>query len=51
MAAQADGDIPAATAILRAVWDEDIERDQLRYLRHYLVPDLVGHQLADGHRR
>ena len=46
MAAQADGDIPAATAILRAVWDEDIERDQLRYLRHYLVPDLVALQLA-----
>jgi DNA-binding CsgD family transcriptional regulator/tetratricopeptide (TPR) repeat protein len=48
LAAQADGDILAATAILRPVWDEDIERDQLRYLRHYLVPDLVALQLAVG---
>jgi DNA-binding CsgD family transcriptional regulator/tetratricopeptide (TPR) repeat protein len=48
VAAQADGDIPAATAILRPAWDLDTERDQLRYLRHYLVPDLVALQLAAG---
>jgi DNA-binding CsgD family transcriptional regulator len=48
LAAQADGDIPAATAILRPVWDVDTEWDQLRYLRHYLVPDLVALQLAAG---
>jgi DNA-binding CsgD family transcriptional regulator/tetratricopeptide (TPR) repeat protein len=48
LAAQADGDIPAATAILRPAWDVDTERDQLRYLRHYLVPDLVALQLATG---
>jgi DNA-binding CsgD family transcriptional regulator/tetratricopeptide (TPR) repeat protein len=48
VAAQADGDIPAATEFLRPVWDMDPERDQLRYLRHYLVPDLVALQLAAG---
>jgi len=30
------------------VWGVDTERDQLRYLRHYLVPDLVALQLAAG---
>jgi DNA-binding CsgD family transcriptional regulator len=48
MVAHADGDIAGAAAILSPAWDEDIERDQLRYLRHYLVPDLVALQLATG---
>jgi DNA-binding NarL/FixJ family response regulator len=48
MAAHADGDTPGAAAILSPAWDEDIERDQLRYLRHYLVPDLIALQLAAG---
>jgi DNA-binding CsgD family transcriptional regulator len=48
LAAQADGDIREATEILDAVWDEDIEKDQIRYLRHYLVPDLVALHLAAG---
>jgi DNA-binding NarL/FixJ family response regulator len=48
MAAHADGDVAGAAAILSPAWDEDIERDQLRYMRHYLVPDLVALQLAAG---
>jgi len=48
LAAHADGDITRAAAILSSAWGEDIERDQLRYLRHYLVPDLVALQLAAG---
>lgn len=48
IAAHADGDISEAAAILGSAWDEDTERDQLRYLRHYLVPDLVALQLAVG---
>jgi DNA-binding CsgD family transcriptional regulator len=45
-AAQADGDIEGAAAILGQAWDEDTEKDQIRYLRHYLVPDLVTLHLA-----
>jgi len=48
LAAQAEGDIPRAAAILGQAWDEDIEKDQIRYLRHYLVPDLVALHLAAG---
>jgi DNA-binding NarL/FixJ family response regulator/tetratricopeptide (TPR) repeat protein len=48
LAAQADGDIPGAAAILGQVWDKDIARDQIRYLRHYLVPDLVALLLTAG---
>ena len=50
LAAQADGDIPAAAAILGQAWDEDIEKDQIRYLRHYLVPHLVALHLAAGNQ-
>jgi DNA-binding NarL/FixJ family response regulator len=49
MAAHANGDIAGAAAILSPAWDGDTERDQLRYLRHYLVPDLVALQLAAGY--
>jgi len=48
LAVQADGDIPAAAAILGQAWDENIEKDQLGYLCHYLVPDLVALRLAVG---
>jgi DNA-binding NarL/FixJ family response regulator/tetratricopeptide (TPR) repeat protein len=48
LAAQADGDIPGAAAILGRSWGEDIEKDQIRYLRHYLVPDLVALHLSAG---
>jgi len=47
-AAWAEGDIQAAVAILGPAWGAGIEQDQLRYLRHYLVPDLVALQLAAG---
>jgi DNA-binding NarL/FixJ family response regulator len=48
LAAHADRDIAGAAAILSSAWGEDIERDQLRYLRHYLVPDLVALHLEAG---
>jgi DNA-binding NarL/FixJ family response regulator len=47
LAAQADGDIPAAAAILGQAWDE-VGKDQLRHLRHYIVPDLVALHVAAG---
>ena len=50
LAAQADGDIPAAAAILGQAWDENVEKDQLRYLCHYLVPDLVALHRAAGNQ-
>src|SRR5215469_408083 len=48
LAAQAEGRIAEAAAILGPMWDEDGGRDHLRYLRHYLVPDLVALTLAAG---
>jgi DNA-binding CsgD family transcriptional regulator/tetratricopeptide (TPR) repeat protein len=48
IAAHANDDVAGAAAILSPAWDQDIERDQLRYMRHYLVPDLVAFQLAAG---
>jgi DNA-binding NarL/FixJ family response regulator len=48
LAAQADGRTAEAAAILGPMWGEDIDRDHLRYLRHYLVPDLVALTLAAG---
>jgi DNA-binding CsgD family transcriptional regulator/tetratricopeptide (TPR) repeat protein len=50
LAVQADGDVPAAAAILGQAWDENIENDQLRYICHYLVPDLVALHLAAGNQ-
>jgi DNA-binding CsgD family transcriptional regulator/tetratricopeptide (TPR) repeat protein len=47
-AAQADGDIAGAAAILGQLWGQDMDKDHIRYLRHYLVPDLVALLLADG---
>jgi len=48
LAAQAEGRTAEAAAILSPMWAEDIDRDHLRYLRHYLVPDLVAFTLAAG---
>jgi DNA-binding CsgD family transcriptional regulator len=48
LAAATEGSIAEAAAILGPMWDEDIDRDHLRYLRHYLVPDLVALTLAAG---
>jgi DNA-binding NarL/FixJ family response regulator len=45
-AAYADGRTAEAAAILGATWDGDRTEDPLRFLRHYLVPDLVGFSLA-----
>ncbi|HEV2256944.1 MAG TPA: LuxR C-terminal-related transcriptional regulator [Streptosporangiaceae bacterium] len=48
LAAHAEGRTAEAAAILGPMWDEDVDRDHLRYLRHYLVPDLVAITLAAG---
>jgi DNA-binding NarL/FixJ family response regulator len=48
LAAHAEGRTTEAAVILGPMWDEDIDRDHLRYLRHYLVPDLVALTLAVG---
>lgn len=48
LAAHAEGRTAEAAAILGPMWDEDVDRDHLRYLRHYLVPDLVALTLAAG---
>ena len=50
LAVQADGDIPAAAATLGEAWEENIGKDQLRYLCHYLVPDLVALHLEAGNQ-
>lgn len=47
-AAHADGRTAEAAAILGATWDADRDEDPLRFLRHYLVPDLTGFTLAAG---
>ena len=46
LAAQAEGRTAEAATMLRSMWSEDIDRDHLRYLHHYLVPDLVAFTLA-----
>ena len=48
LAAEADGRTAEAAAILGPAWGEDADQDHLRYLRHYLVPDLVALTLAAG---
>ena len=48
LAAEADGRPGDAAAILGQAWGAGIGRDRLWYLRHYLVPDLVGAALAAG---
>jgi len=48
LAARAEGRTAEAATILGPMWGEDIDRDDLRYLRHYLVPDLVALTLAAG---
>jgi DNA-binding CsgD family transcriptional regulator/tetratricopeptide (TPR) repeat protein len=49
LAAEAEGRIGEAAAILGQAWSGDIGQDRLWYLRHYLVPDLVAVTLAaDG---
>ena len=48
LAAEADGRLGDAAAILGQAWGEGIGQDRLWYLRHYLVPDLVGVTLAAG---
>jgi DNA-binding NarL/FixJ family response regulator/tetratricopeptide (TPR) repeat protein len=49
LAAHAEGNTAEAAEILGATWDADIGQDQLRFLRHYLVPDLIALTLAAGH--
>jgi DNA-binding CsgD family transcriptional regulator/tetratricopeptide (TPR) repeat protein len=44
----AEGRPGAATELLGPVWCVRGERDQLRYLRHYLVPDLVAWAMDAG---
>jgi DNA-binding CsgD family transcriptional regulator/tetratricopeptide (TPR) repeat protein len=48
LAAHADGRTAEAASILGPAWGEDADEDHLRYLRHYLVPDLVALTLAVG---
>ena len=48
LAAQAEGRTAHGATILGATWGPDTGQDQLRFLRHYLVPDLVGLTLAAG---
>jgi len=47
-AAHAEGRTAEAAAILGAMWDTKHDQDQLKFLRHYLVPDLVEFTIAVG---
>jgi hypothetical protein len=48
LAAHAEGRTAEAAAILGATWDVGRTEDPLRFLRHYLVPDLAGFTFAVG---
>lgn len=51
LAAQAEGDAPGALELLAPVWEEDPGAvDRMRYLRHYLVPDLIALTVLTGDR-
>jgi DNA-binding CsgD family transcriptional regulator len=48
LAAHLEGNPGEAVRLLRGAWDPHPDADPLRYLRHYLVPDLVAMSVATG---